>query len=114
MGQSSNFIFMPMLDEALGQLLDWGIEEIQEYGRVLGAPLIEHFLQKGAPVDDESHRAHHLMGLQLPDGTNGEALVSELQARNVYVSLRGNNIRISINVFNTEADVNELIDALDQ
>jgi selenocysteine lyase/cysteine desulfurase len=94
--------------------LEWGIEEIQEYGRVLGAPLIEHFLEKGAPVDDESHRAHHLMGLQLPAGTDGEALVSELQARNVYVSLRGNNIRISINVFNTEADVNELIEALDQ
>jgi selenocysteine lyase/cysteine desulfurase len=113
-GQSSNFIFMPMLDEALGQLLEWGVEEIQEYGRVLGAPLIEHFLEKGAPVDDESHRAHHLMGLQLPAGTNGEALVNELQTRNVFVSLRGNNIRISINVFNTEADLNELIDALDQ
>ncbi len=113
-GQSSNFIFMPMLDEALGQLLEWGVEEIQEYGRVLGTPLIEHFLEKGAPVDDESHRAHHLMGLQLPAGTNGEALVNELQARNVFVSLRGNNIRISINVFNTEADLNELIEALGQ
>ena len=113
-GQSSNFIFMPMLDEALGKLLEWGIEEIQEYGRILGAPLIKHFLEQGAPVDDESHRAHHLMGLQLPVGTKGEALVAELQARNIYVSLRGNNIRISINVFNTKADVNELIDALNQ
>jgi len=113
-GQSSNFIFMPMLDEALGQLLEWGVEEIQEYSRVLGAPLIAHFLKKGAPVDDESYRAHHLMGLQLPAGTNGEVLVSELQSRNVYVSLRGNNIRISLNVFNNEADVQELIAALDQ
>ena len=113
-GQSSNFIFLPMLDEALGQLLEWGVANIQEYCRVLGAPLIEHFLEKGAPVDDESHLAHHLMGLQLPAGTNGEALVSELQSRNVYVSLRGNNIRISINVFNNEADVRELISALDQ
>jgi selenocysteine lyase/cysteine desulfurase len=113
-GQSSNFIFLPMLDEALGQLLEWGVENIQEYCRVLGAPLIGHFLEKGAPVDDDSHRAHHLMGLQLPAGTNGEALVSELQSRNVYVSLRGNNIRISINVFNNEADVRELISALDQ
>jgi selenocysteine lyase/cysteine desulfurase len=113
-GQSSNFIFLPMLDEALGQLLEWGVENIQEYCRVLGAPLIGHFLEKGAPVDDDSHRAHHLMGLQLPSGTNGEALVSELQSRNVYVSLRGNNIRISINVFNNEADVRELISALDQ
>jgi len=113
-GQSSNFIFMPMLDEALRQLLEWGVEDIQEYTRMLGAPLISYFREKGAPVDDEIHRAHHLMGLQLPPGTDGEALVSELQSRNVYVSLRGNNIRISLNVFNDETDVRELIEALNQ
>ena len=112
-GQSSNFIFMPMLDEALKQLLEWGMEEIQEYCRVLGTPLIEYFLDKGAPVEDDSFRAHHLMGLQLPAGTRGEALINELQSRSVYVSLRGNNIRISINVFNTEADIRELISAMD-
>ena len=113
-GQSSNFIFLPMLDEALGQLLDWGVGEIQEYGRKLGAPLIDYFREKGTNVDDMAHRAHHLMGLQLPESTDGEALVKEFQSRNVYVSLRGDNIRISINVFNTEEDVQELIAALDQ
>jgi len=112
-GQSSNFISMPMLDEALRQILDWGVENIQEYGRKLGEPLINYFLQKESRIDDEDHRAHHLMGLQLPALTNGEALVDELQSRNVYVSLRGNNIRISINVFNNEGDVRELIAALD-
>ncbi len=112
-GQSSNFISMPMLDEALRQILDWGVENIQEYGRKLGEPLINYFLQKESRIDDEDHRAHHLMGLQLPVLTNGEALVDELQSRNVYVSLRGNNIRISINVFNNEGDVRELIAALD-
>jgi selenocysteine lyase/cysteine desulfurase len=113
-GQSSNFIFLPMLDEALRQLLDWGIEDIQEYGHVLGAPLISYFREKGVSLDDESHRAHHLMGLQLPAGTNGEVLISELQSRNIYVSLRGNNIRISLNVFNDDTDVQELIEALEQ
>ncbi len=113
-GQSSNFIFMPMLDEALRQLLDWGIEEIQEYTRLLGKPLISYFLGKDVPVDDEIYRTHHLMGLPLPDHTDGEALVRELQLRRVYVSLRGSNIRISINVFNNEEDVAELISALDQ
>jgi selenocysteine lyase/cysteine desulfurase len=111
-GQSSNFISMPMLDTALDQLLEWGIPEIQEYGRILGEPLLDFFRDRGAPVDDETHRAHHLMGMQLPTGTNGEALINELQSRKVYVSLRGNNIRISINVFNDEGDVGELIAAL--
>jgi len=113
-GQSSNFILLPMLDEALRQLLDWGIADIQEYARVLGAPLISCFREKGIAIDDEDHRAHHLMGLQLPAGTNGEMLIGELQSRNIYVSLRGNNIRISLNVFNDNTDVQELIEALDQ
>ena len=113
-GQSSNFIFLPMLDEALNQLLEWGIDNIQEYGRELGAPLISHFAEKGVTLDDEMHRAHHLMGMPLPDHIDGEALVREFQSRQVYVSLRGSNIRISINVFNTEEDVGELISALDQ
>jgi selenocysteine lyase/cysteine desulfurase len=111
-GQSSNFISMPMLDEALAQILEWGVSEIQEYGRILGQDLLDYFRDRGAPVDDEAHRAHHLMGLQLPANTDGQALVEELQSRKVYVSLRGNNIRISINVFNEQSDVGELIASL--
>jgi selenocysteine lyase/cysteine desulfurase len=111
-GQSSNFISIPMLNEALRQLLEWGIGEIQEYGRQLSEPLIRFFLEKGSPVDHESCRAHHLMGLSLPPETDGGKLINELQSRNVYVSLRGTNIRISINVFNTREDIQELIDAL--
>jgi selenocysteine lyase/cysteine desulfurase len=110
-GQSSNFILVPMLDEALRQILEWGVEETQAYGRDLSEPLISYFLEKGAPVDHEHHRAHHLMGLSLPPGTDGEALIGELQSRNVFVSLRGTNIRISVNVFNTEEDIRELIAA---
>jgi len=72
----------------------------------------DHFLGKGVAVDDEVYRAHHLLGLPLPGNTHGEALVEELQARKVFVSLRGDNIRISINVFNTTEDVSELISAL--
>jgi selenocysteine lyase/cysteine desulfurase len=113
-GQSSNFIFMPMLDEALGQLLDWGIEEIQNYARQLGEPLISYFKEKGVALDEEIFRAFHLMGLPLPEHIDGEALVQELQSRKVFVSLRGSNIRISINVFNNQEDVQELISALDK
>ena len=113
-GQSSNFISVPMLNEALDQLLNWGVGEIQEYCGLLAVPLINYFLEKNTPVDDEFHRANHLMGLQLPVGTDGEALVEELQKRKVFVSLRGSNIRISINVFNTNDDIQELITALDQ
>jgi selenocysteine lyase/cysteine desulfurase len=112
-GQSSNFISVPMLNEALDQLLKWGIHDIQEYCRGLSAPLLTFFREKSGQVDDEIHRAHHLMGMHLPEGTDGEAVVKSLQDRKVYVSLRGRNIRISVNVFNTKADIKELMAALE-
>ncbi len=112
-GQSSNFILLPMLDAALQQLLDWGIHEIQAYARGLAEPLIQYFQEKGVHVEEEPYRAYHLLGMPLPEGAGGEDLVRELQARRVYVSLRGSNIRISLNVFNNREDVNELISALE-
>jgi selenocysteine lyase/cysteine desulfurase len=111
-GQSSSFIHVPMLTEGLRQLLEWGVENIQEYGRKISKPLIDFFLERGVDVDEESCRAHHLVGLSLPENTDGEQLVDELRRRNVYVSLRGSNIRISFNVFNDEEDVAQLISAL--
>ncbi len=111
-GQSSNFISVPMLNEALEQLLNWGVREIQEYCGSLAKPLINYFLERNVQVDDEVYRANHLMGLALPEGMDGRVLVDELQRRNVFVSLRGTNIRISINVFNTVEDIDELIAAL--
>jgi selenocysteine lyase/cysteine desulfurase len=111
-GQSSNFIHLPMLDAALKQILDWGVPNIQEYCRTLGTPLIAHILKNGAIIDEDAYRAHHLLGLQLPGNTSAEVLLNALQSRKVFVSLRGNNIRISLNVFNNEADVQELVRAL--
>ena len=111
-GQSSDFISIPMLDEALRQLLEWGIPEIQAYCRKLAKPLVNYFLERDTPMDEERYRTSHLVGMRLPDGTDSEALVEELQRRKVYVSLRGSNIRISINVFNTGEDIQELIEAL--
>jgi selenocysteine lyase/cysteine desulfurase len=112
-GQSCNFISVPMLIEALNQLLSWGVPEIQEYCRDLATPLIRYFQEKGIRLDEEKDRAFHLMGMQLPPQTEGEILVQELQKRNVFVSLRGSNIRISMNVFNTEEDIAQLIASLD-
>jgi selenocysteine lyase/cysteine desulfurase len=111
-GQSSNFITVPMLNESLGQLLSWGIQEIQDYCSLLAEPLIQAFKARNLPVEDETYRAGHLLGLQLPGSVNGDMLVKELQERKVHVSLRGSNIRISINVFNTEEDIQQLIAAL--
>ncbi len=112
-GQTSNFISIPMLNEALRQILEWGVENIQDYCRDLAVPLVEYFRQKGSPVENESTRAYHLTGLQLPGGTHGESLMNSLQQRKVYVSLRGRNVRISIHLFNDRDDIDALTEALE-
>ncbi len=112
MGQNSNFISIPMLKEALNRLNAWGIREIQDYCGELADPLIRLFLERNFPVEPDAYRANHLIGLQLPVTVNGNELVRELQMRKVYVSLRGSNIRISVNVFNTEEDIHQLMAAL--
>jgi selenocysteine lyase/cysteine desulfurase len=111
-GQTSNFITVPMLNESLNQLLRWGIQEIQDYCGNLAGPLLRTFEERGIPLEKVEYRANHLLGLRLPASVQGDRLVAELQERKVFVSLRGSNLRISVNVFNTEEDIAQLMDAL--
>ena len=104
-----------MLDEALGQLLEWGIHEIQEYARKLGAPLVDYFMNKGVPVEDEDVPGPSPDGLATARPYRWRSAVEVNCNPEMYMShCEGDNIRISINVFNDEADVGELISALDQ
>jgi selenocysteine lyase/cysteine desulfurase len=59
----------------------------------------------------KSERAPHYLGLQSPSGLPPE-LLPELAKRNVYVSVRGSSIRVTPNVYNTEADIDRLVGAL--
>lgn len=113
-GQSSNFISVPMLNEALRQLLEWGVAEIQEYCRRLSAPFINFCEQRGIAVDEEAYRAHHLLGIQVPGDIDGGDLIKVLQERRIFVSLRGTHLRISFHLFNHEGDIRKLMEALMQ
>jgi selenocysteine lyase/cysteine desulfurase len=114
MGQSSNFISVPMMNEALRQLLEWGVTEIQEYCRTLSAPFISFCEQHGVAVDEEAFRAHHLLGIQMPGQMDGDDLLKVLQERRIFVSLRGNNLRVSFHLFNHDGDIRQLMEALMQ
>ena len=43
-----------------------------------------------------------------------EALKAELEARQIFVSLRGSALRVSPHVYNDESDVGALIEALQE
>lgn len=112
MGEQSNFILLPMLRAALEQLLDWTPEGIQGYCRNLIAPFVPEWEKLGFWLENEAFRASHLFGLRPPVGLDADALREELLRRRVYVSVRGEVIRVSPHVYNDEADVAALTEAL--
>ncbi len=112
MGERANFILHPMLHASLDLLLQWSPGAVQGYCRRLASPLIEAAKSLGFSVEQDEWRADHLFGLRMPEGLELEALKAELEARRIFVSLRGSALRVSPNVYNDESDVGALIEAL--
>ena len=110
-GENSNFVLVPMASAALEQLLAWGVGAVA----ATIAPLVERIAADagtlGIGLAPAHLRARHMLGLRLPTGA-GPAMAEALAAERVYVSLRGDALRISPNVYNTPADLDRLRDVL--
>lgn len=110
-GERSNFALMPMAIAALEQLLDWGVAEVASYvARLTGRVEREVAAMGLAPVP-AGLRAAHLMGVRFPGGVPA-GLADRLAAAGVYVSVRGDSVRVAPHVYNTEADVDRLLEVL--
>ena len=112
MGERANFILLPMLQASLDLILQWSPSAVQDHCRRLVAPLIDASVSLGFSVEQDEWRADHLFGLRMPEGLELEALKTELEARQIFVSLRGSALRVSPHVYNDEGDVGALIEAL--
>ncbi|MFY0582314.1 aminotransferase class V-fold PLP-dependent enzyme [Cystobacter fuscus] len=111
-GERSNFALVPMALAALRQLSSWGVADIQETVGVLTARLAAGARSMGLEVAPEGLRAGHLMGLRNPGGYPPD-VTAKLAARRVFVSVRGDSLRVSPHLYNTEADVDRLLEELD-
>lgn len=110
MGEQSNFVLAPMLTAAIEQLLEWGVANVQEYCKRIAANAIEDLREMGCQIDPNTHLAHHLIGVRLPEGMDMPRLQAEFKKQRVYVSTRGNAIRVAPNVYNTPDDFEVLLD----
>jgi selenocysteine lyase/cysteine desulfurase len=101
-----------MLEDSLTQILDWGVENIQDYTKsIIQKPIIA-LQELGCWLEDESYRANHLLGISLPQKLNNQAFTDKLLSNKIIISNRGVAIRVSQNVYNTEADLYALIEVL--
>jgi selenocysteine lyase/cysteine desulfurase len=111
-GEHSNFILVPMLINAIHQLNKWKPQAIQEYCKKLTDGPINLLREKGFWIEDEQFRGSHLFGIRLPKEMNMEKVKTSLLKNKIYVSYRGNAIRVSPNVYNDDADLGKLVKAL--
>ena len=112
-GETSNFILLPMLRAALEQLREWTVESIAGYSQPFTSQIAVEATRLGYGVPDAEELAPHIIGLRL-DPARGEALRSALDARNIQVSLRGEAVRISTHVYNDDRDITALVEALEE
>lgn len=111
-GERSNFALLPMANEALRQILDWGVEDVSETIGRLTDRIESEAAKRDLEAVPKERRARHMIGLKLGADAPPD-LAARLAAENVFVSVRGESIRVSPHVYNTEDDVRRLFDALE-
>ncbi len=113
-GETSNYILMPILRASLKQLVCWNPKSIQQYCADLIKPLIEHLNSLGVRLEEEAFFCHHIFALPIPPKIIMNTLKENLTENKVHLSVRGQNLRVSVNVFNDERDINMLMDVIDE
>lgn len=106
-GERSNFQLLPMAEAALGQLLDWGVEAIAATLAQKTAAIAERARSLGLTSVAQPLRAGHYLGLRFPGGLPA-GLAERLAAGQVFVSVRGNSLRVTPHLYNTDGDVEKL------
>jgi|TARA_Y100000310_G_scaffold95877_1_gene93644 selenocysteine lyase/cysteine desulfurase len=110
-GERSNFVLMPMAIAALNQVYEWGVENIQKTLSILTDEMAERAIEFGLSVRNKNHRAPHILGIQFKDGVPSK-LAKSLKRRNIYVSTRGNSIRVAPYLYNTPGDADRLFQTI--
>jgi selenocysteine lyase/cysteine desulfurase len=113
MGEFPQFVLAPMAAAALEQILAWGVERLQATISALTARIAEGASTLGGSAMPAPQRVGHMIGIRLPGGLPhgiGEALA----AANVYVSIRGDSIRVAPHVYNDERDIDRFLAVLER
>lgn len=109
-GEHSNFLLAPMQVAGLQQVNAWSPEAIQTYTAGLWSAVEPMLNEIGIELPE--HRAHHLVGLQLPRHADRARLHIEVERRGLSVSYRGSSLRVSPHLYNSMEEMAELVGAL--
>lgn len=111
-GESGSFIYIKMQTEAIKQVIQWTPEAIQDYCKSISNYAASELERLGCTIENPEYRSHHLFGVQLPEHIPIEKIKTDLREKNVFVSYRGNYMRLSCHLYNTSEDFGFIIDSI--
>ncbi|ETO27325.1 aminotransferase class V, partial [Reticulomyxa filosa] len=112
-GQRSQLHLMPMATAALQQILDWKVESIYQTLSAWNTEITKEMVKIGCDVAPPRNRGGHMLGIRFDETIiKGEKIIETLKTKNVYVSIRGNSIRVSPHLHVNENDINIFIKAM--
>lgn len=110
-GEGANFALLPGAVAALEQILAWGVEEIAATLAATTGRIAARAEALGLLASPGEQRAGHFLGLRFPGGLP-KGLPERLAADNVFVSVRGDSLRVTPHLYNDEEDAERLLAAL--
>jgi len=110
-GETCNPVTLPGAIAALEQLSEWGVANIAERLSAINTRIIQALSPLGFTLPDAKFRCPHMFGAKIPAGYTGN-LVQELQPHRVYLSQRGNHVRVSPYLHINEGDLGRLMESL--
>jgi len=112
-GGRANLVNMAVATTALQQIHTWGVENISAYTAELTGLAAQLASDRGLECTPRAYRSPHMMGITLPQDA-ARRIADELHKRQVYVSLRGNKLRVAPHLYNTTDDIEQLFAVLDE
>ena len=111
MGEKSNPALLKGASAALSQILEWGIDNIAQTLREKTDHLANALQDIGLSPMGRDQRAPHYLGVSFPKAPPDDIL-ARLAAEDIYVSIRGDFMRVTPHLFVTDKDMSRFITRL--
>lgn len=108
MGQKSNFALLPMATLAAREINEIGVENISSHINCLNEYFLTFFAEEKLNIWPKKLRSPHILGIDFGSSVLVEKLNNKFLSEKIYISFRGNTLRISPNIYNTKSDMEKL------
>ena len=110
-GERSNIQLLPIAIAALEQIHEWQPANIDASLKSYTHDLSERLADIGFTSCEQIYRSPHFFGVTYTKGLP-EDLLQQLASKQIYISQRGDHLRIAPHLYNNQQDADVLIEAL--